>query len=1823
MKRFISTSLMITFLLCGMGLSQPYNVWEQLPVYGETARAADISQSAPDSIILFGLEDSYYTTDGALHWNNFEKDFSLVFSAYIHPRFSDSIFVNNYNHLTLSGDFGVSWISKPYPNYQPFVKLVISFANTRYMYGITTTSDRVYASTDKGDSWQVVFQRSNVNVKDIAVSQENPLLVFITTSDSIYKSADGGAGWSNITNNAWNLVAPGIHYIAVSPYDDSLLVLYKDFYTNYVLLSYDQGATWEKAFLDPKVSIGIQSIRFAPDNSTIYATARKSVDQGGVYVSYDRGRSWQKLPTNGLMNTNVTDLLIDSNNAQILYAVTRGNGVFKTIDGGNNWLPYNQNLNGAYILEVVESPTNPDIIIAASWNGGVFRSLNGGTSWAMVNVGLSDLNIRDIIWPKDEPGKILLLTEKDGFFISENNGQSWQRRQFTDSLFTYYDMTYDSSNKRLYLGGRSFYADGSPILYSDDWGQTWQRLNVPTGFPTFAFGVAYNHMNASLYVGTSSELYRYDGMSWVNLSGTFFQDVGQYPETIIFYPHTVDTLYILSSADQVYRGTNGGTQWQKLNNMYTSKKIIIDPVNPRIHYALGFYRYISFDYGRTWLDFYDKEGLPRINSFGGSLSPHNRNLIYFNTTKGLYRMTVAPEVATNQLTPIRTNVGQRDTIEVVFQNTGNSILELSNFQLTGIHSSHWNLLDPPNTISLILFEYDTLRVVFQPDSIGDLSTMLSLQTNDPNHNTLQVPLSGNGLGGTLSLSQESIDFGSVYVQQTKEMALTLTNQGNDVLTISDLDIFGKNRTSFQVVNTTLPFDIDVGDQKNITLRFTPDSMGTFNADLVILSNDVYQARRTVALNGVGVAGDIDLVDVQSLDFGSVYLGYSSETTLTIRNAGNANLVIHRMDISDTVFQLVNDPLPLTIAPGQSQNVALSFSPQELRSYQATLSIYSNDPDTEENPVTIVLTGKGSHRSPAELVLSQNEQNFGEVNVGFTSDPWVLTLTNSSNTYDLKIDSIHINEAAFFLEETPTFPYTLDPGASLALPVYFRPDTTRNYYGIMTISGNASNSPLQVNLSGKGVLQIGSIRVSPTELDFGQTPIADRGDTLSVLISNTHSQYPVKIKQFTVSGNRFYWADPDTSIFPFYLAAQNSYFIPIVFMPDQEGTFQGELRIYTNDPNNSLVSVSLTGEGIYSKGTIAVSTETLQFGEVLVDSVSAPLEFTISNVHDVSPFTIDSIRIDRAEFSYQVSGNFPMELVPQQQLPIQVYFHPTEAKTYQGVLTIYSDANNFPALNISLNGTGKNPEPPRVHFDPTTVSGTSGSQLQIGISLSSDLPIQYARIFYHAGGKTQFDSTDLQKDNSGKYTATLPSQLLSERGLVYYFKISDGQYIIRFPQEGILNLPVKLQNLDRTIVGNGAYQMISVPLQLDDPSPLAVLGDNLGEYNEYQWRLFRWVNGQYIELSDQKKTIGVFEPGAAFWLATRSGNSFNTGSGVSTPVADSFVVALQEGWNQIGNPFAFPVDWSSVKKIGNISSDLWGYNPQAGGYEAATVLKPWEGYFVHALENNTRLVFYPQETGLTKRNLLPSLENGWAMRIEAIGQQGVDRDNFIGMVTSAAEEYDPLDWLEPPAIGDHVALFFSRPEWDIPGTYSADWRPVRQDGDVWSFTLSATHSTQPIRLQFTPLGDLPGNFEIWLWDSALNIPVNLQEQSSYKVQLREKEGSRDFQLIVGTSPFIQKIFGEMEIIPKQLTLYPNFPNPFNPETVIKFSIPTEMPVYLAVYNVLGQQIRALYTGQRLKRGYHTIIWKGENDGGVPQASGIYFLVLRAGREVKTRKMMLIR
>lgn len=85
---------------------------------------------------------------------------------------------------------------------------------------------------------------------------------------------------------------------------------------------------------------------------------------------------------------------------------------------------------------------------------------------------------------------------------------------------------------------------------------------------------------------------------------------------------------------------------------------------------------------------------------------------------------------------------------------------------------------------------------------------------------------------------------------------------------------------------------------------------------------------------------------------------------------------------------------------------------------------------------------------------------------------------------------------------------------------------------------------------------------------------------------------------------------------------------------------------------------------------------------------------------------------------------------------------------------------------------------------------------------------------------------------------------------------------------------------------------------------------------------------------------------------------------------------------------------------------------------------------------------------------------------------------------------------------------------------------------------------------------------------------------------------------------------------------NFPNPFNPETVIRFNLPEASRVNLNVYNVLGQVVRTL-VNQELPAGLHSVIWDGKNTQGSDVSSGVYFYRIKAGDFESTMRMTLLR
>ncbi len=83
-----------------------------------------------------------------------------------------------------------------------------------------------------------------------------------------------------------------------------------------------------------------------------------------------------------------------------------------------------------------------------------------------------------------------------------------------------------------------------------------------------------------------------------------------------------------------------------------------------------------------------------------------------------------------------------------------------------------------------------------------------------------------------------------------------------------------------------------------------------------------------------------------------------------------------------------------------------------------------------------------------------------------------------------------------------------------------------------------------------------------------------------------------------------------------------------------------------------------------------------------------------------------------------------------------------------------------------------------------------------------------------------------------------------------------------------------------------------------------------------------------------------------------------------------------------------------------------------------------------------------------------------------------------------------------------------------------------------------------------------------------------------------------------------------------------PNPANPLTSVRFYLKKKQFVTLNIYNILGQKIKTLYEGE-MESGWHSLIWRGRNNAGLPQSSGVYIIRLQIDKKQWKQKFILIR
>jgi hypothetical protein len=135
---------------------------------------------------------------------------------------------------------------------------------------------------------------------------------------------------------------------------------------------------------------------------------------------------------------------------------------------------------------------------------------------------------------------------------------------------------------------------------------------------------------------------------------------------------------------------------------------------------------------------------------------------------------------------------------------------------------------------------------------------------------------------------------------------------------------------------------------------------------------------------------------------------------------------------------------------------------------------------------------------------------------------------------------------------------------------------------------------------------------------------------------------------------------------------------------------------------------------------------------------------------------------------------------------------------------------------------------------------------------------------------------------------------------------------------------------------------------------------------------------------------------------------------------------------------------------------------------------------------------------------------------------------------------------------------------------------------------------------------PGTFTWWpLSVESLLCIVRVSDQ--------EKAGVSD----VSDGVFSIKVILLVEGMPREFAVFQNSPNPFNPGTTISFTIPKTERVTVDIFNLSGQKIGCALDGN-MEPGRHSVIWKA---GGL--SAGMYFATVRAGAEVKTIKMLLVK
>jgi hypothetical protein len=398
-------------------------------------------------------------------------------------------------------------------------------------------------------------------------------------------------------------------------------------------------------------------------------------------------------------------------------------------------------------------------------------------------------------------------------------------------------------------------------------------------------------------------------------------------------------------------------------------------------------------------------------------------------------------------------VGASNSQALTIKNTGTANLSVTQETLAGTGFSLTGLTLP---LTVAPGGSSSFSVGFTPASASSFAGSVTLVNNSPS-SPLVVALAGAGVAPALQLtaSPVSLSFGSIATGTSTTQSVTVTNTGNSSVTVSQISESG---TGFSAAGFTVPLTLAAGQSMTFSVTFDPATTGSLSGSVTITST-ASNSPATIALSGTGVQAQISVIPA-SVSFGNVAVGVTNTQSLTIGNAGTANLSVTQAVMAGTGFTLSGLTVPLSVVPGGSSTFTVGFTPGSASSFTGSLTLVSN---TTNSPLVVALAGTGI--SPIlQLTVTPASLSFGSITTG-TSTTQSVAVTNSGNA-SVTLSQISESGAGFSVTGC-TLPLTLAAGQSTSFSVTFDPATASSLSGSVTVTSNAANSPEVISLSGAG------------------------------------------------------------------------------------------------------------------------------------------------------------------------------------------------------------------------------------------------------------------------------------------------------------------------------------------------------------------------------------------------------------------------------------------------------------------------------------------------------------------------------------------------------------------------------------------------------------------------------------------------------------------------------------------------------------------------------------------------------------------------------------